>query len=209
MARYYMFNKPRGCISATTDARQKTVLDYFPPQQRQGLFNVGRLDKDTEGFLIITDDGKLSFDLMMPEHKVPKKYFFHALLTSKEEVARERLTHIESGINIYADRDFETAPAKLDIEKYGHLSDVIDFLPENERKITERKGALPVISGYLTITEGKKHQVKRMIRYAGYKVIYLKRVSINGVLLDENLSPGEYRALTEEELAILKSRADG
>ena len=208
MARYYMFNKPRGCISARRDERHKTVMDYFPEELRNVVFNVGRLDKDTEGFLIVTDDGNLSFNLMMPENKVPKTYFFHALLTSKEDFANKRLLEIENGINIYSDREFETAPAKLRIEKRWHLSDVIDFLPEDERKMPERKLALPVISGYLTITEGKKHQVKRMIRYAGYKVIYLKRISIAGVLLDEKLAPGEYRALTEKEIEKLKSKAD-
>ena len=76
--RYYMFNKPRGCITACRDERHKTVMDYFPREEREGLFPVGRLDKDTEGFLIITDDGQLSFRVTSPEHEIEKTYVFYA-----------------------------------------------------------------------------------------------------------------------------------
>lgn len=207
MAYYYMFNKPAGCISARRDARHKTVLDYFPDELRDTLFNVGRLDKDTEGFLIITDDGKLCYDLMMPENEVPKTYFFHALASNGNRSREERLSDIETGINIYKDRDFLTAPAKLELISRGKLSDIKEFLPEDERAMSERRAALPIITGFLTITEGKKHQVKRMIRYAGYRVVYLKRMSIGAVKLDSSLMPGEYRPLTDIELNKLKTKA--
>lgn len=196
MPEYYMFHKPRGCITARCDARQKTVMDYFPNDKTEVLFPVGRLDKDTEGFLIITDDGMLCFDLMNPENKVPKTYFFWAQGVLTEDKIRE----LESGVNIYKSGDAETAPARITLESTGILRDIKALLVGNDIKLSNRRGELPVVSGYMTITEGKKHQVKRMLGYAGCRVVYLKRISIGEVLLDENLRPGEYRALKSCEL---------
>lgn len=206
MSYYFMFNKPGDCICARRDERHKTVFEYFPKELHNVLFNVGRLDKDTEGFLIMTDDGILCHDLMMPECKVPKTYFFHALSTHGRALDENRLSELECGINIYKDRDFVTAPAELEILGTGKLSDIKDILPEGERKMSERRAAMPIITGCLTITEGKKHQVKRMLRYAGYRVVYLKRMSIGGVELDPALPLGKYRALTDVELSELKSK---
>ena len=196
MSEYYMFHKPRGCITARCDARQKTVMDYFTDDKRDILFPVGRLDKDTEGLLIITDDGRLCFDLMNPQNEVPKTYFFWAQGILTEDKIRE----LESGVNIYKNRGAGTAPAKITVESIGLLREIKNLLVGNDIKISNRRGELPVVSGYITITEGKKHQVKRMLGYAGCRVVYLKRISIGEVFLDNNLHPGEYRTLNPCEL---------
>lgn len=202
MKRYYVFNKPSGCITACRDERHKTVMDYFPPELKDEIFPVGRLDKDTEGMLILTDDGMLFHELMMPERKVQKTYFFWA----KGNISPEKIAELEAGAAIYHDKTELTAPAKLSVLERRSLIDIKHILSGEDLKLTRKKGETPVFSGLLTITEGKKHQVKRMIKYAGCKVVYLKRVAIGGLRLDENLSPGEYRPLTENELALLKNK---
>ena len=197
-----MFHKPRGCITARRDARHATVMDYFPEERRDELCPVGRLDKDTEGFLLVTDDGDLCFELMSPENEIPKTYFFWALGTLREEKIKE----IESGISIYKGRDFETAPAKIHISHTATLADIKPLLSDEDAKMSRKRGEMQVTAAYITITEGKKHQVKRMVRYAGCRVLYLKRVKIGGLALDEDLPKGEYRALSSSELDLIKSK---
>ena len=197
---YYVFNKPRGCITARRDARHKTVMDYFPDAKKDTLFPIGRLDKDTEGMLIVTSDGMLFHDLMMPERKVSKTYFFWA----KGDITEEKRAELERGAPIYADKSELTSPATLRILERKSLIDIKPLLSEEEAKLTRKKGETPVFSGLLTITEGKKHQVKRMLKYAGCHVVYLKRVAIGALALDESLSLGEFRALTDEEITKLK-----
>ena len=200
MKEYYMLHKPRGCITARHDVRHKTVMDLFPEEKRELLFPVGRLDKDTEGLLIVTDDGMLSFGLMNPRHKVSKTYFFWAL----GEPSEEKLSLVERGVHIYASREALTSPASIQVLERATLKEISHLLDYEDTKMSKRRGALPVYSGTITITEGKKHQVKRMIRYAGNRVLYLKRLSISGLTLDPELQPGEYRALTDEELSLLR-----
>ena len=201
MLEYYMFHKPRGCISARRDERHKTVMDYFPEDKRDTLFHVGRLDKDTEGFLIITNDGKLCYDLMKPEKEVPKTYFFWVQGILSEKSIKE----LEGGVSIFSNSEAETAPAKITVEDTATLRDIKYLLCGSDTRVSNRRGHLPVTSGYITITEGKKHQVKRMLRYAGCRVIYLKRLKIGNVELDPTLDVGEYRPITEHELKILMS----
>ena len=199
MAEYYMFNKPRGCISARRDQRHKTVMDYFPEEIRSTHFPIGRLDKDTEGLLIITSDGKLAHKLLSPEHHIPKKYFFYA----QGEINEEKLAELCSGVSIYRNRTDKTAPAKIEIGECLSLRDIKDYLDLPDTTLATRRGDLPVFSGFITITEGKNHQVKRMIRYAGARVVYLKRVSMGRLPLDPSLEKGESRPLTSAELSIL------
>ena len=201
MSEYYMFHKPRGCVTARRDERHKTVMDYFPLEKRDVLFPVGRLDKDTEGLLLVTDDGALCYRLLMPENEVSKTYFFWAQGLLTEEKCRE----VEGGVKIYKNRDDTTAPAKITVTGVSTMRAIKDLLCEDDSKVSNRRGDLPVTSGYITITEGKKHQVKRMIRYAGCRVVYLKRMSMGALSLDETLPAGEYRPLTEEELALLQA----
>ncbi len=200
MPRYYMFNKPAGCITARHDERHKTVMDYFPEEEREKLFPVGRLDKDTEGLLLITDDGELTFKLLSPSYGKEKTYFFYAKGLANEE----KLAELSEGIHIYDDSDFITAPARVSITEKTTLGNIKEYLSADDRSLAIKKADLPVIGGYITITEGKKHQVKRMIRYTGPKVVYLKRISMDSLTLDPSLTKGEYRPLCEEEISLLK-----
>ncbi len=201
MSEYYMFHKPGGCITARRDARHKTVMDYFQEEARDVLFPVGRLDKDTEGLLLVTDDGVFNYNLLTPEREVAKTYFFWVLGT----LTADEIQEIESGVKIYKNRDFETSPAKITVEGISTLGEIRELLSGENLKLSQRKPALAVTSGYITITEGKKHQVKRMLRSVGCRVIYLKRTKIGSLSLDEHLPKGEYRPLSREEIALLTS----
>lgn len=170
---YFMLNKPAGILSATTDVKQKTVIDLFEGEHRKNLFCVGRLDKDVTGLLIVTDDGDFSHRLMSPKNKIPKVYkvLAEGILDEKDKEV------LEKGIPL--DGDFVTSPAHLKVEK---------VFEEEERTLC-----------YLTIYEGKFHQVKRMFEYIHKPVVSLKRIKIGGVELDSKLKAGEYRELTKEE----------
>ena len=199
--RYYMFNKPKGCVTACSDERHKTVMDYFPESERAGLFPIGRLDKDTEGFLIITDDGQLCCHVALPEHRVEKTYFFWA----KGELDDEKLKRLESGVDIQASELHRTAPARAEKVAVSTYRDIRDLLDEDpiRLKLTKR-GDVKVTACKITITEGKKHQVKKMAMAVGMRIVYLKRVAIAGVELDPSLALGEYRELTDSELSAIR-----
>lgn len=174
---YYMLNKPAGVVSACRDKREKTVLDCLGATNRKGLFPVGRLDKDTEGLLLITNDGELAHRLLSPSHHVPKRYYAEVTGTLPEDIGES----FQKGVNIGTGEEEEwTSPASLDILEVGEVSRV-----------------------YLTICEGKYHQVKRMFLSCGCRVIYLKRESMGSLILDETLKPGESRPLTREEIREL------
>lgn len=170
---YYMLNKPAGVVSATEDRRDTTVIDLIKEKKRKDLFPVGRLDKDTEGLLLITNDGDLAHRLLAPKKHVDKVYYAKvAGIVTEEDVKR-----FAEGIDIGAEEEEMTRPAKLDIMKSAEESEI-----------------------RLTIHEGKFHQVKRMFLAVGKEVTYLKRERMGTLCLDENLKPGEYRLLTEEEI---------
>ncbi len=200
--RYYMFNKPGGCITARKDDRHKTVFDYLTDLDTEGLFPVGRLDKDTEGLLIITDDGQWNEKIMQPDMKVPKRYFFCATNPLSEEAK----LRIETGVEILEGAP-KTSPAKLEIIEEGFYRDL-----EGNTEYDLPKDLLParynpmVSFGYLTIREGKKHQVKRMLRSEGSRVLFLKRVSIGRLELDRNLPKGGYREITEKERLLCEEK---
>ncbi|QZY53655.1 pseudouridine synthase [Crassaminicella profunda] len=175
---YIMMNKPQGVISATFDARVETVVDLLDPTyQIFEPFPVGRLDKDTEGLLILTNDGKLSHGLLSPKKHVPKTYYAH--VEGKVDEKDQRI--FKEGVVI--DDGYKTLPAELNIIKSDEISEI-----------------------ELTIYEGKFHQVKRMFQSVGKKVIYLKRIAMGDLKLDEDLALGEYKELTEEDLGKLKNR---
>lgn len=173
---YYMLNKPQGVISATEDNFQKTVVELLGTDKRTDLFPVGRLDKDTEGLLLITNDGALSHDLLSPKKHVSKTYF------AKIEgvVTNEDVEIFKRGVVI--DEDFTALPANLKIISSGPISEI-----------------------EVEIFEGKFHQVKRMFQAVDKKVVFLKRLSMGPLLLDDSLMPGEYRPLTDNELHKLKT----
>lgn len=172
---YFMLNKPQGVVSATEDRRFQTVVDLIDTARRKDLFPAGRLDIDTEGLLLITNDGQLAHQLLSPKKHVDKVYFarVEGILPSdvKEQFAK--------GLTL--DGDVKTLPARLELLKEGPVSEV-----------------------RLTIHEGKFHQVKRMFEAVSCRVIYLKRLSMGSLVLDETLAPGEYRRLTDDELCALK-----
>ncbi|MEI3338904.1 MAG: pseudouridine synthase [Eubacterium sp.] len=172
---YFMLYKPAGCITATEDASQRTVMEYLPKDRRRGLAPVGRLDKDTEGLLLITDDGVLNHNLLAPGKHVDKTYYarIEGRVTQKEQEA------FRAGLEIGEKKP--TAPAVLEILSSSEESEI-----------------------RVTITEGKFHQIKRMFGAVGMKVLYLKRLSMGTLLLDPDLKPGQWRPLTEQEITQLK-----
>lgn len=178
---YYLFYKPAGCVSATEDREHRTVMDYLTDTVRGDLFPVGRLDIDTEGLLLITNDGALAHRLLSPAKHVEKTYY--AKVAGK--VTKEDVNLFKKGVDIGEEK--LTRPARLVI-----LSNDTPY----------EDGVLSEIE--LTITEGRFHQVKRMFEAVGKRVIYLKRISMGALVLPEELAPGEYRPLTGEELAALR-----
>ena len=200
---YFMLNKPKGYITARCDARHSVVMELFPQDLRNSVFPVGRLDRDTEGFLLVTDDGPLCFKLMSPESGVEKKYLFWAT----GDLTDEKVEALQSGVKITDKGDIVSAPARVRLIKRDVLYGIKDLLVGKDAKMNGRRSEIPVVCAELTITEGKKHQVKRMLRAVGCKVVYLKRTAIAGVELDEKLPLGEYRPLSEQELQVLKNKA--
>ena len=172
---YLMMHKPQGVLSATEDKHDQTVIDLLDADsQHFEPFPVGRLDKDTEGFLLLTNDGKLAHNLLSPKKGVPKTYYAHV----EGVVTEEDVERFAEGVIL--DDAYLTKPGKLKILKSADVSEI-----------------------ELTITEGKFHQVKRMFVAVGKQVVYLKRLSMGPLSLDENLPLGSYRELTEEELDLL------
>lgn len=176
---YLMLNKPKGVISATEDTEHETVVDLLAYEHAMfDPFPVGRLDKDTEGFVLLTNDGKLAHELMAPKKHVPKTY----IATVRGRVSEEDIAQFKQGVEL--DDGYVTKPAELIINKQGEISTIS-----------------------LTISEGKFHQVKRMFIAVGKRVTELKRISIGPLQLDEELALGEYRELTEDEVELLRSHS--
>ena len=169
---YLMLHKPAGVVSATEDSREKTVLDLVRPEDRKnGLFPVGRLDKDTDGLLLLTDDGELAHRLLSPKKHVDKTYYAKI----DGQITEEHVKQFREGLDIGDEK--KTLPAVLTILLSGPVSEI-----------------------EVTIHEGRFHQIKRMFEAVGCKVTYLKRLSMGSLVLDETLQLGEYRPLTEAEL---------
>ena len=213
---YYMFNKPAGCVSATTDNTCKTVIDYLKNEHVSGLFPVGRLDKDTEGLLIITNDGELAHKLLSPKKHVAKKYYARIKGNLPTNVEKR----FEDGLDIGDEK--KTLPARIEVlqnakttESTDKLTGKTDNMTGNTDNITDvvisdRSDALPDEGPalfdsevYVVITEGRYHQVKRMFKAVGCEVTYLERKSMGGLELDDTLRRGEYRKLTAEEINTL------
>lgn len=171
---YYMLNKPAGVVSATTDEKDKTVIDLITAKKRKDLFPVGRLDKDTEGLLLITNDGELAHRLLAPKKHVDKVYYAKV----KGKVTEEDVKAFKEGVSL--GQGEMARPAALEILVSDEISEI-----------------------RLTIQEGKFHQVKRMFISVGKEVVYLKRLSMGSLVLDEKLPLGAYRPLTNKELEQL------
>lgn len=167
---YYMLNKPAGVITATEDRRHKTVMELLPDKRRD-LFPVGRLDADTVGLLLITNDGETAHRLLSPRRHVDKTYYVETDLPIPPDAGKRFAEGMDLG-------DFVSMPA--------------DWEPLSEK------------SGRLTIHEGKFHQVKRMFEAVGTTVVFLKRLSMGPLVLDDSLALGESRPLTEEEIQAIQ-----
>ena len=186
---YIMMNKPAGVISATEDNHHKTVIDLLNNEYRTyDIFPVGRLDIDTEGLLLLTNDGILSHNLLSPKKHVNKKYYVKIANSLSENDVKA----LENGIEL--EENFVTKKAKVEI-----------ISNDSENKNIENGNEKNENLVYITISEGKFHQVKRMFKAVGNEVLYLKRVKMGNLLLDEKLELGEYRELTEKELKNLKN----
>ena len=184
---YIMMNKPKGVISATEDERHRTVLDLLENKYRTySLFPVGRLDIDTEGLLLLTNDGMLAHNLLSPNKHIDKKYYVEL----KNPLSEKDVKELEAGMEL--ESGFITKEAKVEIIENADI-------PLN-RTTGEKKAS----KTYITIKEGKYHQVKRMFKAVGNKVEYLKRIKMGKLELDNKLGLGQYRELTEEELKGLK-----
>ena len=174
---YYMLNKPAGYVSATEDNIYPTVIDLIEENYRQDLFPVGRLDIDTEGLLLITNDGVLAHQLLSPKKHCPKVYYAKI----KGVVTNDDVQTFLSGVTI--DDDYQCQSAHLKILTTSDTESEIE----------------------VEIYEGKFHQVKKMFKAVGKEVVYLKRIRMKNLTLDESLQLGEYRQLTDEELDRLKN----
>jgi 16S rRNA pseudouridine516 synthase len=174
---YLMMNKPKGVISATTDNKQKTVFDILPEKYKCfDLFPAGRLDIDTEGLVLMTNDGQLAHEILSPKKHVKKQYFAQVL----GEVNNNDIEAFSIGVIL--DDGYKTLPAQLEIIRSDEVSEI-----------------------KLSIVEGKFHQVKRMFEAVDKKVIYLKRLSMGMLNLDETLGLGECKELGEADIALLKA----
>ncbi len=174
---YYMMNKPQGVISATEDSKHRTVLDLLDDIARtKEVFPVGRLDIDTHGLLLLTNDGQLAHALLSPKRHVDKTYLAHV----EGIMTQEDVETFVKGIPL---KDFTCQPAKLEIVSVDSV--------KNQSLVR------------VTIAEGKFHQVKRMVAFCGKEVVDLQRLTMGTLALDENLERGEWRRLTKEELEEL------
>lgn len=174
---YYLLNKGAGCVSATEDRLHPTVLDFIDSPRKRELFPVGRLDIDTEGLLLITNDGVLAHRLLSPSRHVDKTYYARV---------RGRLT----------DGDIRQFAEGLDIgEERPTMPAVLKILSAGEESEAE-----------VTLQEGKFHQVKRMMEAVGKEVTYLRRIAFGGIVLEDSLPCGKARPLTEKELRMLSER---
>ncbi|MCD2257142.1 pseudouridine synthase [Agrilactobacillus fermenti] len=180
---YYEMNKPAGVLSATHDKVDDTVIDLLQPNDfRADLFPIGRLDKNTTGLLVISNDGQLAHRLLSPKHHVAKIYEAEV----QGDVSAQDIAIFAEGIEL---EDFTTQPAQLEILKKETSADQVVSLVR------------------VTIAEGKFHQIKRMFKAVDKLVLTLKRVQMGGLVLDDQLEPGTYRALTVDEIAMLEMKA--
>lgn len=214
---YYMMNKPAGVITATEGPGQRTVtvMDLVPSGTRRDLAPVGRLDKDTEGLLLLTNDGDLTHRLLAPGKHVPKRYFALLDRPATEENARQ----FAEGLYLPEDPEagtargreaFSAAPARLFLpgstfwEAIRHTGDAGLLQPPQRMK---EPGGQSAGEAVVEITEGRFHQVKRMFAAVGLEVVYLRRISMGALTLDPALAPGQVRELTGQELESLRNPA--
>ena len=175
--KYYMLNKPQGLISATTDKEHTTVIDLFANENVEGLYPLGRLDGDTEGLLLVTNNGPLGYRMLNPDQHIEKEYYVEV----NGPLDNDAVETFKRGVTFHG--GYQCKPSMLTIIESS----------DNLGRAT------------VTISEGKFHQVKKMFLCVGVKVTYLKRIRFGEFVLDESLAPGEYRELNEAELQLVKT----
>ena len=194
---YYVMNKPQGVITATEDSRQDTVLDLMEENRRKDLFPVGRLDKDTVGLLLITNDGDLNHRLLSPKKHVDKEYV--AKISGR--VTEEDVKIFAKGV--FIEDGFRALPAELKILSYREKATEVDLLDVEQSNAPQKQLSQGITEISIVIHEGKYHQVKKMFHAIGKEVFFLKRIRMGTLLLDEELAEGTYRKLTADELSGL------
>lgn len=199
---YLMLNKPAGYITARSDDKDKTIFDILPKDliENYTIFPVGRLDKDTEGLILLTNDGLFNHNVIHAKSNVTKTYQFWAM----GKLDNKYIDELKNGVCIddkFSDGKKITKSAIIKIikeDKYINVKNGLDKLPL--RIFRKQKDDQDVFLGEITLSEGRKHEVKRLLKYCKCFVIYLKRISIGNLKLDDNLKLGDIRKLTDEEI---------
>ena len=197
----YMLHKPAGPVCARMDKEHPTVLDLLP-ESEQHLFPVGRLDRWSEGLLLITDDGKLNRRLLDPARHVEKEYFLWAAGDPDGEAVRT----IQNGM-LLKGLPAPTLPCRFEILGRGVISEISEPIFPIRRPLLDAPDT-PVFRARIVLREGKRHQIKRMLEAVGCTCLYLRRERFGPLILDPTLAPGEYRLLTEEEISLLRIAAE-
>lgn len=198
MAQYYMFYKPYGCVTARRDDRYPTVMDWFTEVDCPDLSPVGRLDRQTEGLLFVTNDGMWNRAMTRPEYAREKVYTFTVL----GDLTAEKAARLEQGVLLQGD-DRPTNPAKVQVTGRTVLSDHLDNLhPEVRAATSHNQADHPITFGQITITEGRNRQIRRMMKVVGCVVLELKRISVDGIGLDPDLQPGQWKEFNPKEEAF-------
>ena len=194
MYHYYMFNKPFGCVTARRDDRYPVVMDWFRDLRNENLSPVGRLDRETEGLLVITDDGMWNRKMTRPEFHCKKTYEF----TVMGDLNPEKVKQLEKGVLLNGTEQL-TAPAQITVTGQSTLGEVMPSLhPEVQEKSKHNPMDRPVTFGSIAITEGKRRQIRRMMKEVRCLVLQLKRISMGDIVLDESLAPGEWKEIYVE-----------
>ena len=195
MFHYYMFHKPFGCVTARRDDCHPTVMDWFRDLGNENLSPVGRLDRETEGLLIITDDGMWNRQMTRPEFHQAKTYEFVVM----GDLTPEKVEALEKGVLLNGE-DTPTAPAVINVTGRSTLAETLPALhPEIQEKTKHNPMDRPVTFGTITITEGRNRQIRRMMKAVRCLVLRLKRVSMGDIVLDESLAPGEWKEISVEK----------
>lgn len=198
---YYMFHKPYGCVSARKDDTFPTVMDYFKELNQPDLSPVGRLDRETEGLLFITDDGCWNQKMTHPSFEKEKVYEFIAL----GDPTPERIANLEQGVLLKGSQ-IATRPCRIQVDRTSTLKEIMPDLPEEVQKASAHNHPEhPAFYGRITIKEGRKRQIRRMFKTQRCLILYLKRVEVDGIPLDPNLKAGQWKVFYPENYKIDKN----
>lgn len=199
----YLFYKPAGCVCAARDGAHPTIFNYIPQTRKKDLFSVGRLDLDTEGLLLVTNDGVLGHRLVSPRMHVDKTYYAEV----NGHLAAEDVRAFAHGLDIGEKKPLEAANLKILCNRADRSDPPVSIVAEEWElePWTNHDHATGDACAYVTIHEGKFHQIKRMFAKRGHELTYLKRLRMGPLVLDPSLAPGQYRPLSKEESDLVRS----